>query len=569
MKFIPASLVLSVAGILLSSCGTGSGLDSSKPVQKVNPDKALEFFMEGVTQESMGQMKEALASYLNSLQQDSTTARAATTYFTLSRLLIKEKQPALALQASLKSVLLDSTQTDYHTQLAQAYTENTQFKEAARIYERLVRKDPDNNEFLYKLAIMYQLNKNPVKAIETFGLYLQRFGEDFNVRMQMLMIYDAQNERGKVISTLSEMIVSDPENDNLRRSLSKEYVQMQKLDSAELALKPILETKPNDVPTLLSLAEISFRAKDSLKTSGYLSRLIQSEAINDEELLDLGQAFVQMGKEDSLSLKFAVHLFSEMERVKPDDWRPKWFTGIDFLSRGKNREAVDRFLIVVEKKPDLVQAWQNLAIGYLQMSDYAGAGKWAEKGLETHPMDFQLNYFRGFSGIQLNQDTTAIRFLEKANRINPYSIEPLILLASAWEKMKNFAHSDSLFERVLKLDPENALVLNNFAYSLSERDIRLEESRKMSQLSLLKDPNNAAYLDTYGWILYKLKDYEGAAEYILKAIHTGEASAVVLEHLGDVYEAMGKPDEARIWWEKATAKDPTRDSPKQKLKALK
>lgn len=549
----------------LSGCGWGKESQVTGPKQTVDENKALEFFIDGVTQESMGQSAAAIELYQKSLIYDSTTTRAATTYYNLAKNLIAVKQPALALQSGIKSVQLDTTNADYYALLATLYFENTRYKEAAQVYEKLVKSYPDNNDYLYKLAVMYQLTRNMNKALDIFDQYIQKFGEDFNVRMQQLMIYDARNERGRVISILNMMIAGDPENDNLRKTLSKEYLQAGKLDSAETALIPILSTKPNDVQTLLTLAEISFRAKDSIKTSDYVKKLILSDEIDEEDLIGVGQTYFQMAKDDSAALGFALHLFSEMESVKKDDWRPKWFMGMNYLSGGKNKEAIERFEFVVAKKPDMVQGWQNLTIAYLQLNDYKSADASATKGLALHGMDFQLNYFKGFASIQMNNDSVAIRFLEKATSINPYTAEPLILLASSYEKVKQYSHSDSLFEKVLKMDPENALVLNNFAYSLSERDLRLEESRKMSAASLLKDPKNAAYLDTYGWILYKLKDYEGAEEYIKKAIDTGEASAVVLEHLGDVYQAMGKPAEARIWWEKARAKDPTRASIINKL----
>lgn len=565
MKLLPLIFGLTVSFLVLSGCGTGKESQPEGPRQLVDSNKALEFFIDGVTQESVGQTVAAIESYQKSLLYDSTTTRAATTYYNLAKNLISEKQPALALQSGLKSVQLDTANAEYRALLANLYFENARYKEAAKVYEKLVRDNPDNNDFLYKLAVMYQLTKNTGKALETYDLYIQRFGEDFNVRMQQLMVYDARNERNKVTAILNSMIASDPENDNLRKTLSKEYLTAGKLDSAEMALLPILTSKPNDVQTLLSLAEISYRVKDSLKTTGYLKKLIFSDEIEEDDLIGVGQSYFQMAKDDSTAIGFALYLFSEMESAKKDDWRPKWFLGINSLSNGKNKEAIDRFEFVVSKKPDMVQAWQNLSIAYLQLSDFKNAEVSASRGLKLHEMDFQLNYFKGFASLQLNKDSAAVVFLEKASLINPYTAEPLILLASIYDKTKQFPKSDSLFEKVLKLDPENALVLNNYAYSLSERDLRLEESRKMSAKSLQKDPKNAAYLDTYGWILFKLKDYEGAADYIKKAIDTGDASAVVLEHLGDVYQAMGKPAEAREWWEKARAKDPTRASIIQKL----
>ena len=69
----------------------------------------------------------------------------------------------------------------------------------------------------------------------------------------------------------------------------------------------------------------------------------------------------------------------------------------------------------------------------------------------------------------------------------------------------------------MKEDPDNVLVLNNYGYYLSEQEIELEKAKKMSYKTVEKEPNNATYLDTYAWILYKLNDFENAKIYIEKA----------------------------------------------------
>jgi Tfp pilus assembly protein PilF len=122
------------------------------------------------------------------------------------------------------------------------------------------------------------------------------------------------------------------------------------------------------------------------------------------------------------------------------------------------------------------------------------------------------------------------------------------------------AESDSLYELALQIDPKNALINNNYAYSLSERDLGLERALEMIEIAMAADSSNSSYLDTYGWIFFKLGDYDKAYYYIKKAIDVSDANAVLLEHLGDVLFMQGKKEEALDFWKRALELDSSNET---------
>ena len=115
-------------------------------------------------------------------------------------------------------------------------------------------------------------------------------------------------------------------------------------------------------------------------------------------------------------------------------------------------------------------------------------------------------------------------------------------LGLVYNNLKDFDKSDSLYLLALEVNPGDALINNNYAYSLSERGINLDEALRMTEIALAADSNNASYLDTYGWIAYKLGDVNKALDFINKSITTGKASAEVYEHLGDIQLKLGNKD---------------------------
>jgi tetratricopeptide (TPR) repeat protein len=122
----------------------------------------------------------------------------------------------------------------------------------------------------------------------------------------------------------------------------------------------------------------------------------------------------------------------------------------------------------------------------------------------------------------------------------------------AYHSLNKHTESDEAYDKALKLDPDNAYVLNNYSYYLSLRKANLEKAKQMSAYSNKLEPNNSSFLDTYAWILFQLEDYAGAREWQEKAIKAdGEKSGTVLEHYGDILFKLGKKAEAVEYWKKA------------------
>ena len=108
------------------------------------------------------------------------------------------------------------------------------------------------------------------------------------------------------------------------------------------------------------------------------------------------------------------------------------------------------------------------------------------------------------------------------------------------------------YDKSLKILPDNAYILNNYAYYLSLDGIELDKAEAMIQRALKMFPNQSSYLDTYGWILFKKKDYLSALNKVNMAIaNGGEKNPVMLEHKGDVLYFLDKKQEAIDLWKQA------------------
>ena len=189
-----------------------------------------------------------------------------------------------------------------------------------------------------------------------------------------------------------------------------------------------------------------------------------------------------------------------------------------------------------------------------------------KKATELNPNDLNALSAYGFALGQLNDNEEAAKYIKMALKIDPKNVNLLGQLGLIYNNLEKMEESDSLYEKALRIDSTNALINNNYAYSLSERGLQLERSLKMIEIAMNSDSSNSSYLDTYGWIFFKLEEFDKAYYYIKKAIDVGgDDNAVLLEHLGDVLFMQGKKDEALEIWKEAFELDSSNETLKQKI----
>ena len=118
-------------------------------------------------------------------------------------------------------------------------------------------------------------------------------------------------------------------------------------------------------------------------------------------------------------------------------------------------------------------------------------------------------------------------------------------------ELGNFAEAEENFNKALQLAPKNPYILNYLGYSYLEENININKAFNMLKIAVHQMPNSGAILDSYGWALYKMGEYEDALLFIQKAIEKEPTDATIHRHLGDVYEKLGKKQMAKYQWQKA------------------
>jgi tetratricopeptide (TPR) repeat protein len=118
--------------------------------------------------------------------------------------------------------------------------------------------------------------------------------------------------------------------------------------------------------------------------------------------------------------------------------------------------------------------------------------------------------------------------------------------AGALERLGRFDEAELLFLELLASDPGDDATANYLGYAWADRGTRLEEALELILRAVTADPENAAYLDSLGWVYYRLGDLGQAEHWLRRAVELGGTDGTVLSHLGEVLLRKGEADEARL-----------------------
>ena len=176
-------------------------------------------------------------------------------------------------------------------------------------------------------------------------------------------------------------------------------------------------------------------------------------------------------------------------------------------------------------------------------------GRLVDQCEQMHPDDIQ-SLVNKLQICFIKRDTTAwmaecekIIPVAKAQKDTVNLMLAMSVMGDTWHNLGDSRKAYAIYEEALKINPDEAGILNNYAYFLSQDGKKLKKAEKMSRHCIELEPDNATYLDTYGWILYLLKKPKEAKPHFKRAmIYGGKDSAVVLEHYSIVLDALGEKD---------------------------
>jgi tetratricopeptide (TPR) repeat protein len=552
--------LLSITGLLMIyGCSGSKSASVPQETFKPNRDLALSHFLAGSTLDQKEDYAAAILEYQEALLYDHDPA----VYYALSKDYALLSKNEMAIRNGKEAVTLDPDKKEYRNNLAEIYLRAFQFDNAEKEYNECIRVDSTNRQAWYTLGRLLQLTK-PQTALEFYQKFIDYFGPDLDIDAQMAQIYSVLGKTDKLISVLKDMLVLDSDNSEVKKSLADVYLQTDSVDSALSLYTEVVQDQPHNFLVRASLAHAYLLKHDNTKAAEQV-QAVMKDSLSLDEQLQFGQAFVSVILKDSTVAPLAMDLFQKIKKENPGDWRSYWFIGSIANITHDDSTALIYFQKVTELAAWNVDGWVAIASMYYDAGKFDRAISVMEDAEKHVPNEYRVYFLLGISQQRLHNDVEAARALEHALSLNDKNVDIFSSLGLVYDEMDRHQDSDSMYERALRIDSHNHLVLNNYGYSLSERNIQLDRALSMSEEALRQQPDNQSYLDTKGWINYQLGRYEEAEAAVRRAIELGSKSPVIAEHLGDIYSKLNEKEKALEYWKKAAEYGGTSPSLKEKI----
>ncbi|MBR9974288.1 MAG: tetratricopeptide repeat protein [Bacteroidetes bacterium] len=461
-----------------------------------------------------------------------------------------------------------------------AFEAEENYARAWNMYERALEltDDPAIHAAAGRMA---QETGNSVSAVHHFVSALAKRPDDVWLLRRLGDIYAQRRQADSAALMLEGIRRIEGEDETLLQALGSMYAAQRKFDNAAEIYDTLRLRFPERPMYALMLAEMEMNRGRWNVASELMLPLSADTSIGHEDRIQIGKLYFQKALQQRNDIDRALTVFTNLQRDFPDDWRPYWFRGAVRFSAGATAEAMIDFEQVMRLSPENTEAGMILARAYIAQARPADAVRVLQQLVDRGVAGKETWALLGHAWSTLGKNDRAVEALEQARRQDPGDAEVLATLAVNYADLGVYDSSDALYNEVIRLHDERGLekdnryylLLNNYAWTLAERGRDLERALSMSEQAVGHAPTNSAYCDTRGWILHLLGRQDEALDWLRKALQLREASsgnpAVLHEHLGAVYVALGRPAEARAHWEEALRRAPGNTRLREQLERLK
>lgn len=559
-RFLNIVLIITLVSVGLSACKTAKAPVASSGEflerQLFTETDKLEssaILIEATRQKILGNWPQAIVLYLDAIKKDPQNDAA---YFELAKAHAMQGEFEDGLKFAKQAAEIDPNNPYYLTVLADIYTLSNQVDESLVIYQKLTTQYPERVDYLMSLANTYLYAERHDDAIIVYNRIeaITGYTEEVSLQKQKLLM-----DLGRMDEAIAEgkrLVELFPDEPMFAEMLSDMYMQSGRLEEARALFEIMIEKDPDNPMGHLMMADYYQEKGENQNAFESLKRAFRSPQLDTANKGRIMYTFYNLSGENPSYLDQALELCEMLIEQHPEEAEPYLIYG-DFLAREQRlEESRDQFLKGAQRDPSNLNVWQQIMVLDNQMGDYDALLEHSNQTLEyffEQPLPFLFN---GLANLQLKNYKDAASSLEFGAGLvqndKELSIQFYSMLGDTYYYLGDYERSDRSYEKALELEPNNATVLNNYAYHLSLRKARLEDAEVMASEANRLQPGTSAYQDTLGWVLYQLGRFQEAAEWIGMAVQGAEeASGTVLEHYGDVLFRVGQPDQALEYWQKA------------------
>ena len=503
-------------------------IDQYEQIVKLDPDSVDDHLLLGRLYRLGNEMQKAEAELKTAIKLDPSSEEAVTT---LAMLYTDQGDTSHALKV-LSSIPDSARSAKLYSALGAAYEQRKDYKDAIDAYKHAIVLDRDNLDAIRGLAENLLNNGQLDAALEQYKVIADSNPEDAQTYVRIAEIYRREGKYDQALENLKRADTLVPDTMDVPYSMAAVYQAQGRYDEAVKLLQDLIKkTDKSDVGT--SQADRNNRAI-------FIERLgmIYREQENYSAAVDTFRKMLTLGDENARSgYQEIIDTYREAKQ---------WPQATAVAKEAVQKMPDDRDLRMVldAQLADTGQVDQSIA-------DIRGM-------LKGGPEDRDIYVRLGIIYTRAKRWSDAEEALNKAEQLSTKNEDKAyvyFLRGDLYQHQKMYDQAEEQFRKVLATttpnDPQAAATLNYLGYMNADRGVKLEESLNYIKQALTSEPNNAAYLDSLGWVYFKLGKYDLAEDNLNKAAAHMGSDPTVQEHLGDLYQKTGRLKLAAAHWDRA------------------
>lgn len=455
------------------------------------------------------------------------------------------------------AVSIDPDNKWYQMRLARFYRNFEQYDDFINVYEPLTAKYPGDIDMLSELIDVYLISEQYDKALVKLDLLEKQIGRNPVISEQRVEIYKRQGKTKNVIGELQKLMDENPEDTRYYNMLAKFYMDNGKEKEAVKLYEQIKQIDPKDPYINIALLEYYERQGELDKAFDELVAAINNKNLDFNTKSNIYEYWFNKFQHTETIDQQAKRAGEAFVENYPDNKIGYLILASYHINRDEFVAGREMALKALTYEPSNYAALQYSVLCDAPLMENDSLMKHSLQGLQYYPTQPVFYWFAGVSHALDKQDEKAIAYFEKGRK---FVTEKKLLadfdsyLGDLYHSVGEVEKSFDAYDRVLNFDPDDALVLNNYAYYLAVRKERLDQAKEMALHAVELEPNNAVYLDTYAWVLYQRGEYEAAEAQMSKAINLlKQPDKTYFQHYGDILSKVNKMDKANEYWDKAKA----------------
>lgn len=476
--------------------------------------------------------------------------------------------------------------------LGRLYKLSNKSKQAETAYKKALEVDPANEDAMTGLAIVYSDLGDTANATDMLKRVAEK-NPSLRTLTALASTYEQMKEFKLAASAYKRALDLNPANTDLKRAYAQALFRAEDNEAAAKVFDEILAEDPNDLAANLLQSKIAVARKDFAKAKEYARKARELDEKNLEirfneveiltaegklpeaiatlrEMLDtiaksattpseksnrvillerLGNLYRQAGEVDQ-----AVAAFNEIARIDPEVGNRASAQIVETYRGARRYKDAEKEVLAAQSRygddrlTRLMLANVHTDLG--QFDKAAATLKTLMDGKNDRETYLSLAQVyekaKDYSEMARNIDAAEKLASNDDDRETVWFMRGAML-----EKQKKFDAAEAEFRKVLKLNPDNASALNYLGYMLADRNVRLSEALEMIQKAVEQEPQNGAFLDSLGWVYFRLGKLDEAEEYLRKALLKTPRDPAIHDHMADLYAARGNLKDAISHWELA------------------